>query len=367
VTHPARSVAAGRSGYRHRGPTSPHEPQDPEHAVTAQPSPPPPTFASGGVTPLGDVRAQALEADRHRRVIRTGYVALDRALVGGIRTQNLTVIGGRPGAGKTVALLQWARTMALAGETVLIACYEHDERTLMDRLLLMELGELAEEVAYGELASAREGLRDVAAGVRLLEDVIDGEPALQEASERMGRYEQGILFVRTSATRTTVQELESLCTANEATVLMVDYLQKVPTDPWLDDDRVRAMMVAQGLKDLAMRRDVAVVTIAIADRRGLDAARLRTKHLEGSSTITYEADAVMLLNPKYDIVHRNHIVYDPEKAKAFHRWTVWTIEKHRDGADAIDIQLEKDFRHYRFHPVGADVLEQLIDERHDSV
>ncbi len=77
--------------------------------------PPPP--ADAGVRPsrLSQVRTDALEADRHRRVVPTGFSALDRVLVGGLRTQNLTLIGGRPGAGKTIALLQWARSMALAG------------------------------------------------------------------------------------------------------------------------------------------------------------------------------------------------------------------------------------------------------------
>lgn len=329
--------------------------------------PPPPTGPTAeGATPLSDVRAKAFETDRHRRVIQTGFVALDRALAGGLRTQNLTVVGGRPGAGKTIALLQWARWMARNGEVVLIACYEHDERTLMDRLLLVELGELADEVPYEMLTAAREVLRDVAAGQLPLDRGVDGNPALRAASDRMAAYDHRILFVRTSAATTTVQALESMTASYHATVLMVDYLQKVPTDPWLDDDRLRVMVVAQGLKDLAMRRDTAVVSIAIADRRGLDAQRLRTKHLDGSSTITYEADAILLINEKYDVVHRNHIVYDPDKARTYRRWTVWSVEKHRDGADAIDVQLEKDFRHYRFHPLGGSVTERLIDERQDA-
>ena len=53
-----------------------------------------------------------------------------------------------------------------------------------------------------------------------------------------------------AAATTTVQALESLCVAYRATVLMVDYLQKVPTDPWLDDDRNRIEAVAQAT-DLA--------------------------------------------------------------------------------------------------------------------
>lgn len=330
-------------------------------------APPPPVPTRTETLSLGRVRASALQADQHRRTLRTGFLALDRALVGGIRTQNLTVIGGRPGAGKTVALTQWARTLALAGERVLIACYEHDVRTLMDRMLMLELGEMAEQMPSQHLTSAREALRDVAAGTRTLDVAVADSPVLAAAADRMGRYEDRVLFAPTSARGATPQALDQLVAEHDATVLMVDYLQKLPTDPWVDDDRGRAMVVAQRLKDLAMRRDVAVVAIAIADRDGLDAARLRTRHLAGSSTITYEADLVLLLNSKYDIVHRNHVVYDPEKARGFRRWTVWSVEKHRDGQDGIDVQLENDFRHFRFRPAGEPVTEQLIEERHEAV
>ena len=58
--------------------------------------PPPPLGAGVRATRLSDVRAEALDTDRHRRVVPTGFAALDRILVGGLRTQNLTIIGGRP-------------------------------------------------------------------------------------------------------------------------------------------------------------------------------------------------------------------------------------------------------------------------------
>lgn len=325
--------------------------------------PPPP--AGAGVRParLSDVRADALDADRHRRVVPTGFTALDRVLVGGLRTQNLTLIGGRPGAGKTVALLQWSRHMARQGETVVLACYEHDERTLMDRLLLMEVGELGQGWTTADIADARAVLADVSAGRRQLADAVEATPALRTAHEAMTDYDQHILLVRANGTTTTVTDLAAMVAAQDATVLMVDYLQKVPTDPWQPDDRLRVMAVAQELKDLAMEDDIVVVAAAIADRRGLDAQRLRLKHLEGSSTLTYESDAVLMLNDKYDIVHRTHIVYDPEKAKDHQRFVVWSVEKHRDGAEGADLQFRKDFAHYRFEPAGALVHETLIDER----
>lgn len=327
--------------------------------------PPPPLGADVRASRLSDVRAEALDTDRHRRVVPTGFPALDRVLVGGLRSQNLTIIGGRPGAGKTVALLQWARHMALQGETVVLACFEHDERTLMDRLLLLEVGEL-DDVDPAARAEARGALADVSAGDVPLADVIHDVPVLTAAHEAMTAYDDRLLLVRANGLTTTVGELEAMAQHHEASVLLVDYLQKVPTDPHQPDDRLRVMQIAQELKDLAMRLDIVVVAAAIADRAGLDAPRLRLKHLDGSSTLTYESDAVLMLNDKYDIVHRSHIVYDPEKAREHHRLVVWSIEKHRDGAEGADLQFRKDFAHYRFDPDGSPVHEKLIDERIDT-
>ncbi len=327
-------------------------------------TPPPPIGADVQPTRLSAVRAEALDTDRHRRVVPTGFPTLDRVLVGGLRTQNLTLIGGRPGAGKTVALLQWARHMAASGETVVLACYEHDERTLMDRLLLMEVGDL-EDVDPAERADARSALAEVSAGDVPLAEVIHDVPALTAAHEAMTTYDDNLLLVRANGLTTTVTELDAMVTRNGGSVLLVDYLQKVPTDPHQPDDRLRVMQIAQELKDLAMRQDIVVVAAAIADRRGLDAPRLRLKHLDGSSTLTYESDAVLMLNDKYDIVHRSHIVYDTEKARDHHRYVVWSVEKHRDGAEGADLQFRKDFAHYRFEPDGSPVHEKLIDERID--
>ncbi|MGH8875474.1 MAG: ATPase domain-containing protein [Acidimicrobiia bacterium] len=48
-----------------------------------------------------------------RRTIPTGFEVLDRVLGGGIRTRDLTLVGGQPGIGKTISTLQWARRAAV--------------------------------------------------------------------------------------------------------------------------------------------------------------------------------------------------------------------------------------------------------------
>jgi replicative DNA helicase len=86
-------------------------------------------------------------------------------------------------------------------------------------------------------------------------------------------------------------------------------------------------------------------------------------HLRGSSALAYEADVVLLLNDKYDVVARHHLVYDVGNAERFRDWAVLTIEKNRTGLDRIDLEFRKRFDQGRFEALGQSVTEQLIDER----
>ena len=86
-------------------------------------------------------------------------------------------------------------------------------------------------------------------------------------------------------------------------------------------------------------------------------------HLRGSSALAYEADVVLLLNDKYDVVARHHLVYDTGSAERFRAWAVMSIEKNRSGLDKIDMEFAKRFEQGRFDPEGRLVGEQLMDER----
>src|SRR5207249_1021390 len=69
--------------------------------------------------------------------ISTHFDPFDAVLGGGIRSGDLILVGGMPGVGKTVVTLQWARNMAISGETAIYACYEHEESALLGRLLAL--------------------------------------------------------------------------------------------------------------------------------------------------------------------------------------------------------------------------------------
>jgi hypothetical protein len=120
-------------------------------------------------------------------------------------------------------------------------------------------------------------------------------------------------------------------------MVIVDYLQKVyvPHGPPVEDDRIT--VVVEGLKDLALDLDVPVLAVAAGDKQGISSGRrMRTSHLRGSSAVAYEADCVLMLNNKFDVVARHHLVYDlgsadgssPGRCSASRRtaaaWTRWT-------------------------------------------
>ena len=99
-------------------------------------------------------------------MVLTGFEPLDELLAGGIRPGELMLLGGKPGVGKTIACLQAARAMARQGVVVVYLCYEHDDVTLLTRLLSCELGEIVstEPAALAGTGELQARLRDVAAG-----------------------------------------------------------------------------------------------------------------------------------------------------------------------------------------------------------
>lgn len=314
---------------------------------------------------LDTLRSFQEPSARAKTPFATGFTPLDRLLHGGLRAHELTLIGGQPSVGKTVLSLQWGRAMALAGSTVVYVCYEHEESELMSRLLASELGVAGADVYEPAMEKLRLALRDAAAGLRSLPDILATEPLAVQACERLAEYASRLILVKGSGRHTDLAALEALVVqhGNGHNVLMVDYLQKVAVHASVRDEDEKVTMVAEGLKDLALNHDIAVVGITAATRTGLESQRLRLQHLRGSSALAYESDLVVLLNNKFDVVSKVHLAYDPVRAQTFRDYTVFSIEKNRSGAAGLDMEFRKDFANFRFDPNGGYVAERLVDER----
>jgi replicative DNA helicase len=294
----------------------------------------------------------------------TGFDPLDGVLDGGLRVGDLLLLGGRPGVGKTVAALQWARNVARNGDRAIFVCYEHGSDTLLTRLIMAELGELVTSDDLARVDRLRLAVRDLAGGATTPDQLAGIDPMLAEAHARVQEYAERLWLVRGSATGTGLQELDALVgeLASSRTAIFVDYLQKVAVRPRAVDEAERVTRVADGLKELALSRGVAVVAPVAADRAGLTARRMRMHNLRGSAALAHEADVVITLNEKFLAVSKVHLAYHAARAATFHQYVVFSVEKNREGPSDANLEFRKDFPCYRFETHGRVVAEQHVHD-----
>jgi replicative DNA helicase len=144
--------------------------------------------------------------------------------------------------------------------------------------------------------------------------------------------------------------------------VVIDSLQKVHHEGpalFAEDDRVT--LVVEELKDLTL--ELSVPVLAIVAGAPTSGKRMRIQDLRGSSSVAVPADVVLILNEKFDVVARHHLIYDLATAERFRSWVVMSIEKNRNGVDRVNLEFEKAFTQGRFNPEGGRVEEEMIDER----
>jgi replicative DNA helicase len=329
----------------------------------------------GGVTDqmvsLRDVLTGADKAIRSGqsalgRVWPTGFDLLDSYLGGGLHEGELTLLGGPQGLGKTTFALQVLRNVVASGGSGLYFSFEHDAPTVLQRILAIEAAMLAGHEG-APLRRVRDALRVEDGAPSSLAERFSGIAGGDRAIEAVESYGDRLQIHRSSGASTTVDEIAkqvATIAKKDAPVVVVDYLQKVavPDGPPAEDERVT--LVVEALKDMALAAKVPVLSIVAADKAGLVAGkRLRIGHLRGSTALAYEPDVVLVLNEKFDVVARHHLVYDVGNAERFHEWAVLTIEKNRGGLGGLDLELQKRFEQGCFDTHCQLVSEQLVDER----
>ena len=309
------------------------------------------------------LRVGAHAADR---VWPSGFAGLDAVLGGGLRSGGLCLLGGPQGLGKTTFALQLARNVARGGRPVLYFSYELDAEDLLEKLLALEAGE-ADDSNSARLTALRSAIDAVAGGS--LEERLGQLPAGEEALRRVRKYADLLHVHRSTGTSTDLAAIRAALSATrhltaQSPLVVVDYLQKVLVPNGPAEETERTTTVVEGLKDLAIDASLPVLAIVAADKAGIDTGRrMRVNHLRGSSALGYEADVVLILNDKYDIVARHHLTYNRGNAERFREWAVLSVEKNRFGRDGVELEFHKRFDQGRFESEGRRVAEQLVDER----
>lgn len=302
------------------------------------------------------------------RVWPTGFETLDTYLSGGLRSGELSLLGGPQGLGKTTLALQMIRNAVSAGETAVYFSYEHDASTVLERLIAIEAAEIAGLEAVS-LRRIRESLEATDGRSGSLAERLSNTVGGSEAVGAIAAYADRLIVHRSSGSETSVQTVRDVVAqahkaTGQAPLVVVDYLQKVFVPGGSEVEEERVTKIVEGLKDLALEIEVPVLAVVAADKEGLVAGRrLRVHNLRGSSALAYEADIVLIMNDKYDVVARHHLVFDVGNAERFRNWAVLTIEKNRSGLDKIDLEFRKRFEQGRFETDASPVAEQLVDER----
>ena len=298
--------------------------------------------------------------------LRTGFHPLDDVLGGGMAPQDLVLLGGKPGVGKTIAMVQWAKSMAKGGHRVIFASYELSERNLLGRLLTSEISPRTHHLDDEQRRRIANIIRDSARSGAVGEDP-EARQVIRHAYDAIDSYADRLLFQRVSGLHTGPSELAELARdwVGPGGVLFVDYLQKVPVRG-ASDDSERVLKVAEQLKETAMAHDVCVVAAAAVNETGLGHRRLRLEHLRGSALLAHECDLAIAMNEKSTALAKSHLAYDPHLLEAAKNQVVFSIEKNREGPANVHLEFTKQFEDYQFDPMGGFVAQRLADDTFDE-
>ena len=247
---------------------------------------------------------------------------------------------------------------------------------MLERLIVMEAAEIAGSTAV-MLPRVRQAFEARHGSDLTLEERLAGTEGGAEAVQALQDYGRRLHIHRSSGSHTDVEAMRAVIEeiredTGQTPFVVVDYLQKVHVAPpaeerrrvprMSEDDRVT--VVVEALKDMALELVVPVLALVAVDKSGLDAGkRVRLRDLRGSSALAHEADVALIMNDKFDVVARHHLMYNLTNAETYREWVVISIEKNRNGVDNVDLEFRKRFEHSRFDSDGSSVTEQLIDER----
>ena len=174
---------------------------------------------------------------------------------------------------------------------------------------------------------------------------------------------------RSTATHTDITEINDtikkvMGSTGESPLIVVDYLQKVamPLSELGEEERITR--ITEQLKDVAIEFDAPVFAVAAMDHDGLEpGARMRTRHMRGSTALSYEPDVVLILGTKSDIVARHHLMYGGANAEHFKDWSVRHRREEPLRQRRRRDRVQEALRPGSLRPDGNVVTEKLVDER----
>jgi replicative DNA helicase len=261
--------------------------------------------------------------------LSTGLALLDKML-GGLRGGQLVVVAGRPGMGKSVLAVEWARLAALhAQKPALIFSLEMGRNEIYNRIISAETAVSLARITRGYLS-----VDDWA-----------------ELSTRSGETESAPLFIDDSAPLRLgdiVAKARRQHAREPLALVVVDYLQLLTIGGTRSDSREREVSdISRTLKLLAKELDVPVVAAAQLNRNVEQRTDKRPvlSDLRESGSVEQDADIVVML------YRDDYYNADSKRAKELDL----IVAKHRAGPQGTVVAIT-DFAHGRINdpnPLGT--------------
>lgn len=223
------------------------------------------------VSMLTDAREVLAEMRKAVKVYPSPWRTLN-ATIAGFAPGRMTVIGARPGVGKSAVATQIAFELAKHGP-VIVATMEMDKGEVYSRIVSQQAG-----IYYGgmtgqlpEFLAAREDtwLQDQLRDIRVIDS---GTQTVQSIR---------------AAVRATARE-------QPVAGVVVDYIHLLTTPQRIENETQRINEITRSLKQLAMDLRVPVIALSQLNRGG-DTGMPGLKDLRGSGGIEQDADAVIFL------------------------------------------------------------------------
>lgn len=235
-----------------------------------------------------DVVMMAFEAaEREEKRVPTGFNELDNLLCGGLTKGELTIVGARPGKGKSSFMTAVALAAVRSGAHVGLVSLEMSEIQIGQRILA---------------SASMVGISKQRKGKNYLQD--EDWAAMNNGLERLGDAGIERLHVL-KGFGMTIERLSSIARhakqRGELDLLVVDYLQLMRTTEKVSNDVERLGRISKGLKQLALALDIPILTAAQVRRQGADDRKSGGRaptldELRGSGDLEQDADNVFLIH-----------------------------------------------------------------------
>lgn len=206
--------------------------------------------------------------------LRTGYLDLDK-IIEGLHEQELTLLGARPGVGKTAFSLQMAEHIAKKGVYVYFVSLEMSRKQLGNRIIAREAGIDSHVLRMGWLTEENFAkINEVAGNVADIKMCIDSES-------------------------TTIQDIEDkaneLKQEKDLGLVVIDYLQLLKSRNKFTNREQEVADISRRLKLLSKELDIPVVALCQLNRETEKRRRPLLADLRESGSLEQDADNVIFL------------------------------------------------------------------------